>query len=135
MDSLSTGIDGFAIALTDIIGDTMEDVTQASNKAVSRSTRKGVKTVRSYAKKGGLHKWSDEYVGGFQSHLSKNGPVTVGEIGNRKKPGLVHLLEKGHLTLTGRRTRAYPHLAPAYGEIEKDYIDQMEKLVGRALGG
>lgn len=131
----TVGADAFSAALSDLVGEAFEDVTEASNKAVAQSVRKGAKTVRSYAEKGGLHEWSAEYVGGFSSHVSKSGSVAEGEIGNKAKPGLVHLLEKGHATLTGRRTRAYPHMAPAFDDIAKDYSDRMEKAVGHALGG
>lgn len=127
--------DNFAMALTDLLKDVTSDVSIAANKAVSQSTRKGVKYVKNEAERGGLHKWSDRYVSGFGSHLDKGSEVTTGEIGNRNKPGLVHLLEKGHATLNGRRTNAYPHMAPAYENIEKDFIDRLEKAVGVALGG
>jgi len=125
-------LDAFARGIEQLVGDIPESCRNAANKATAQATRKGVKTVKQYAKKGGRTKWSDEYVGGFQSHVEK-GVVAVGEIGNKAKPGLVHLLEKGHYTLTSRRTQAFPHLAPAFDEIKDDFVERMEREVGGAL--
>ena len=104
----------------------------ATTKATTQATRKGAKTVSKHASKGGRHAWSGEYVGGFSSHVT-HGATTVGEIGNKAKPGLVHLLEKGHATLTGRRTGAFPHMAPAFTEISADFVERAEREIGRAI--
>lgn len=132
--NISVSSDRFAIALLGILDDVVLATDENVGKAVAQSTRKGVKIVKEKAGNTGLHKWSDRYVGGFSSSIDKNGKVVTGEIGNRKEPGLVHLLEKGHATLTGRRTRAYPHMEPAYDEIHDDFIKRIYKAVGEALG-
>ena len=125
-------LDAFATGLESLIGDIPDSCRAAANKAVAQSTRKGVQTVKAEAGKGGIHAWSGEYVGGFSSHVT-GGAQAVGEIGNKNKPGLVHLLEKGHATLNGRRTRAFPHMAPAFESIQADFIERMDKYVGEAL--
>ena len=38
-----------------------------------------------------------------------------------------------HLTLTGRRTNAYPHMAPAFDDMEQDFMERVGKYVGDAL--
>lgn len=130
--NVSVPLDAFARGIEQLVGDIPESCRDAANKATAQSTRKGVKTVKQHASKGGRHEWSKDYVNGFQSHV-KQGTVAEGEIGNKAKPGLVHLLEKGHYTLTGRRTAAFPHLAPAFGEIQQDFVERMEKAIGGAL--
>ena len=125
-------IDGFAKGIEQLIGDIPEACKDGLAKATEQSVRKGAKTVQQYASKGGRHAWSGEYVGGFKSHVTR-GDVTVGEIGNSAKPGLVHLLEKGHVTLTGRRTGAFPHMAPAFDEIQEDFVKRAERAVGEAI--
>ena len=132
MSDLTTGLDGFAMAITSIVEPLPELCQEKVNKATVQATRKGAKTVQSYASKGGVHEWSGEYVTGFKSHIT-GGVVTEGEIGNANKPGLVHLLEKGHVTLNGRRTRSFPHMAPAFNEIQDDFIEKVENAVGEAL--
>jgi len=130
--NLTCDLDGFSAAISSLVGDIPASCTEAANKAVAQSVRKGAKTVQAHAKKGGVHEWSGKYVGGFTSHVTP-GVVASGEIGNKAKPGLVHLLEKGHATLTGRRTRAFPHMAPAFEEIQDDFVERMERAVGEAL--
>lgn len=130
--NITCDIDRFAATIVQLIGDIPAAGTEAMQTATAKATRKGAKTVKEYAQRGGLHDWSKEYVNGFSSHVTK-GEVVVGEIGNKNKPGLVHLLEKGHLTPAGRRTRAYPHMAPAFNEIQDDFIKQAEKALGRML--
>ena len=71
---------------------------------------------------------------GFASHVER-GVETVGEVGNKNKPGLVHLLEKGHLTLTGRKTTAYPHMAPAFDAMSEEFVEEYKKAIGAALEG
>lgn len=122
----------FTAGVEQVVGDIPVACQEEVGKAVAKSTRKGVKAVKSHAGKGGKHPWSGEYVGGFSSKVTR-GAVTTGEIGNRAKPGLVHLLEKGHATLTGRRTNAYPHMAPAFDEISEEFYEEVADAVGRAI--
>ena len=129
---ITCDIEQFAAGIEALIGDIPESCRDALDKATTQSTRKGAKTVQSYASKGGVHKWSGEYVGGFSSHVT-HGATTTGEIGNKAKPGLVHLLEKGHATLTGRRTRAFPHMAPAWEEIQEDFVERAMAAIGEAI--
>jgi len=131
----SCDIDRFAATLNELIGEIHMGCIDAGGKAVGKATRKAAKELRSgvYGN-GGVHEWSPEYMGGFASHVEP-GVVATGEVGNKAKPGLVHLLEKGHATLTGRRTRAYPHMAPAFESMQADFIDEYEKAVGKVLEG
>ena len=122
----------FDAGIREVVGDIPVACQDKVGKATAKVARKGVKAVKSHASKGGKHPWSAEYVGGFSSKVTK-GAVTTAEIGNRTKPGLVHLLEKGHATLTGRRTNAYPHMAPAFDEIQEDYYKAVSEAVREAL--
>lgn len=130
--NVTCDLDGFAMALAELVGDIPDSCRDAANKAVTQSVRAGAKTVQGEASRGGIHEWSGEYVSGFSSHVTP-GAYVVGEIGNKNKPGLVHLLEKGHVTLTGRRTRAFPHMAPAFTSIQVDFINRMLEHIGEAL--
>lgn len=136
---LSCDADAFATTLAKLVGDPLVSCTREVGKAVEQTTRYGVKQLKGPRTEGigrdpTAHPWSDEYRKGFGSHVSK-GAETTSEIGNRNKPGLVHLLEKGHRTLKSRRTQAYPHMAPTFDDM-LDYIDdRLGPAVDRALRG
>lgn len=125
-------LDAFASALDSLIADLPESVSAQAEKAVGKSVRYGAKFLRETATRGKTE-WSERYSKGFASRTSKNGLQSEGEIGNRSEPGLVHLLEKGHLTLTGRRTNAYPHMDPAFEETSEYFIREMGDAVDRAI--
>ena len=132
---LSVDIDAFAAGLEQLVGDIPGACAEKGGDAVAKSVRKTAKELRAgiYGSSG-KHEWSEEYMSGFSSHVDR-GMETVGEVGNKNKPGLVHLLEKGHATLTGRRTNAYPHMAPAFNAMSEEFIEEYKKAIGEALEG
>ena len=112
-------IDEFAKGIEALLGDIPNAAGKEMDKAVTQSVRKAAKELRGERTAGiGRHPWSEEYRSGFSSRVDKNWPVITGEVGNKAKPGLVHLLEKGHVTLTDRRTQAFPHMAPAFDDMQ-----------------
>lgn len=125
----------FEATLDSLLNGVVKSCDTRVRKAVEQSTRKGTKIVKEKAAGVGKHEWSERYISGFSSRIERGNMETTGEIGNKNKPGLVHLLEKGHATLTGRRTNAYPHMAPAFEEMEDDFIARVEKAIGEALAG
>lgn len=130
------GIDNFAISLEGLVADVFDACDENVGKAVSSSARKGARLLREKYTKGiGRHPWSDEYRGGFKSHVDRSGKVVTGEIGNKNKPGLVHLLEKGHVTPSGHRTGTFRHMDPAFEEVQEDFIEKVGAAVDSALRG
>lgn len=71
---------------------------------------------------------SGEYASGWtQKKLDERTYVVY----NKAKPGLTHLLEKGHLTMNQfggpyRRTPAHPHIGPATEAEKEAFIADME---------
>lgn len=130
---LTVDMDAFAIGLEQLIGDIPAACREKSGDVVAKATRKTASELRAgtYGS-AGKHQWSAEYMSGFSSHVER-GVETVGEVGNKNKPGLVHLLEKGHLTLTGRRTNAYPHMAPAFNAMSAEFVEEYEKAIWEAI--
>lgn len=131
---ITCDVDSFAASFESLIGDIPDACNDGCNKAVRQSIRQTASKLRSGAfGSSGRHAWSGEYMGGFASAQVKGGATPAGEVGNKTKPGLVHLLEKGHVTLTGRRTAAFPHMAPAFEDMAEDFTERVQKYVGEAL--
>ena len=99
--------DQFASALSDILGDIADGADEAVFQLVHDSVLEGRdewrKNADSYGWKYGKHVT-------YRALRQKHG--VEGHIYSRK-PGLPHLLEKGHAKIGGGRTRAYPHVKPA----------------------
>lgn len=99
--------DEFAAALADILGDIAEASDEAVFNLVHDSVELGRDDWRARAKGYG---WK------YGQHVTfrtlRKGHGTEGHIFSRK-PGLPHLLEKGHATMSGGRSGAFPHVKPA----------------------
>lgn len=131
---IACDLDSFAVSLDALVGDIPPACNEGSEKAVRQSIRAAAKKLRGGAYgSSGRHEWSEKYMQGFASAMVKGGATPAGEVGNKGKPGLVHLLEKGHVTLTGRRTAAFPHMAPAFDDMSEDFVERVLKYVGEAL--
>lgn len=127
--------ESFAIGMEELLSDIEPDIARNLSEEIPRLARKGAKDLREEAGKRWTGKTGSRYSKGFSSKTLKTGRATTAEIGNRTMPGLVHLLEKGHETLTSRRARAYPHVAPVYDRLEPEVLEAVSKAVGEALEG
>lgn len=131
---VTVGMDAFSRGVEELLGDIPNACGDALETATTQSARSTAKKLRGEYTAGiGRNPWSAEYRNGFSSHVERNGLNVTGEVGNRAKPGLVHLLEKGHATLTERRTQAYPHMAPAFEDMEDDFVKRASDALGRVL--
>lgn len=48
---------------------------------------------------------------------------------NKKHYRLTHLLEKGHATRNGGRTKAFPHIAPVEEFVQKTFSENVKNIV------
>ena len=99
-----------------------EEVVQTAVDTVSKETRKIVQ-AGSPVQTGGYQKgWA------VKKTSAKAGQVSI-TVYNRKKPGLTHLLEKGHAKRGGGRVAGQPHIAPA----EQYAVSELENKIKRGL--
>lgn len=127
--------DKFAIALEEIFGgidralsDGLEEPVKAACKAAKKKASSADAGTPAFKNRTGVYRKS------FSYKVDRKGRYEAyGYVGNRKKPGLVHLLEKGHATMRGGRTRAFPHMEPGAREGERVLLEESGKLVDGAL--
>lgn len=120
--------DNFATTLEGILNEVDLDIQEGLPNAIKASLKVGRKEVKanSPVKTG-------EYASGWATTTRGKKNNVFGEIGNKKKPGLAHLLEKGHATLGGGRVPGREHIAPAAEVTFKELEEQIEKVVDNAL--
>ena len=123
------GCDQFAMALDGILDEVKREVARGSRKAVSKGLRKAKEVAGDEAPER-----TGEYKRGFSYRTKKEADGFSGEMGNTAKPGLVHLLEKGHATIGGGRVAGRPHLSDAADAAGRELVESVEGLVERSLG-
>ena len=111
-------------ALENYADDISAEVEEAANKvgkeAVNELKQTSPEGVRSSYKKGWRLK---------KDKLGKNSYKVT--IHNKTDYQLTHLLEFGHATKNGGRTKAQPHIRP----VEKKYSEEFEKELKQKIGG
>ena len=111
-----------------------EEIRQNLNKNLKEVADKTAETL----KKGGSYQ---ERTGKYTpdwSVTARKTSVAQGEqysVHNRKHYQLTHLLEKGHVTRSGSRTRAFQHILPAEQAAQEMAVEAVEKAVRDANGG
>ena len=99
---------------------------KAEAKAVAKEA---VKELKQTSPEGPGSK-KGHYKDGWASKVESENAVSVGiRIYNRKKPGLTHLLEKGHAKRGGGRVEGQPHISTA----EENAIENYEKRLKERL--
>jgi len=111
------------INLTKILGEYSQEVTDAVEKAQDEVAKETVDELKrtSPKNKGG-------YAKGWATKKAGN-KLTVY---NKAKPQLTHLLENGHSTRDGGRSRSFPHIKPAEENAVKSFQAKVEGAINNA---
>lgn len=121
--------DDFGIVVSRIISEYETGVISASKQTISKVTRWGAKELRNSAS---TPVKTGEYKAGFTSTVDIKRTGAFGTVYNKSRPGLVHLLEKGHAKVGGGRVKAYPHVAPVAKQMFTKLENELESEVSHA---
>ena len=113
-------IDGFAQAVDKILEDYSDSVYKAGIHSVEAATNQAQREVRANS-----GRFGGQYAGGWSTKVEKSEISATGYVYNRR-PGLPHLLEKGHALRQGGRTRAFAHVAPAQDAVDRVLMDKLK---------
>lgn len=125
MSKLIISVDDLGKEIANTVAAYTKDVSQAIEVEVDRTAKEVRDEIENTAPER-----TGEYAKGFSvkkdNSLGKSNRI----IYNRKKPGLVHLLELGHVKRGGKgRVAAKPHLQTSYDKI----VPKMEKNIERII--
>lgn len=119
--------DEFASALSDILDGIVDSADDAVFDLVHDALVEGRKEWRKNAE---AFDWKYGKAVTYRTLRQKHG--VEGHIFSRK-PGLPHLLEKGHAKIGGGRTRAFEHVKPAANYAFKFARDHLGEYIARGL--
>lgn len=71
----------------------------------------------------------DNYSSSWALKIDNKRNYTSSTLHNKKHYGLTHLLEYGHATRDGKRTRAFAHIDPLEEKLSKELLDSVQEII------
>lgn len=113
----------FSVQIMNALKEYNEKVNRAVQKVLPDVAKEAAEMVR------GASPGSGSYGSGWRSKVM---PATLGVeavVYNGKKPGLPHLLEKGHAKRGGGRVGAIVHISPAEAWVKSEAVQRVEEAL------
>lgn len=111
--------------------DYKEDIDEEVVEVVDEVTRKAKDELKQTSPRGQGSRTNPYYKGWAVKLSKKRTGVYHKVIWNRTNYQLTHLLEFGHATRNGGRTRAIPHIRPVEEKYNVEFVDKLEKRIRR----
>ena len=118
-------------AVMDYLEDYKEDIDEEVVEVVDEVTRKAKDELKQTSPRGEGSRTNPYYKGWAVKLSKKRTGVYHKVIWNRTNYQLTHLLEFGHATRNGGRTRAIPHIRPVEEKYNVEFVDKLEKKIRR----
>lgn len=123
--------------LTEAIRGSLESYSAAVTEKVNEELEKVAEDTADVLKQGGPYKERTvKYTKDWAVKTRKNATSGItGEqysVHNKKHYQLTHLLEKGHVSRSGKRVQAYSHIEPEEREAQTKAVQAVEKAVREA---
>ena len=118
-------IDSLGAEIAKLMEEYASDVVDEMKAEAKAVAKEAVKDLKQKSPKGAGSK-----KGHCSSKVEKENAVSIGiKVYNKKKPGLTHLLEKGHAKRGGGRVNGTPHIST----VEQQAIESYEKRLKERL--
>lgn len=134
----SVNINDFANSVVDMMKTYTDDVEEAISEQVTKIGDEGVAKLKNIAMPQATESgtaqpmkrrtWK-EYSKSWQNTKESKVNYSSSTIHNKKHYQLTHLLEFGHATRDGKRTRAFAHVKPLSDELEKRLLTDVKEII------
>lgn len=110
--------------------DYVEDIEEGVKETTDSISKEAVKEVKQKSPRRQGTRKSPYWKGWTKKKESKGRRYTT-KIYNKTNYQLTHLLENGHATRNGGRTKAQPHIKPVEEKYNKLYEEEIKKVITR----
>ncbi len=131
MNKASTNCDQFSTSLEAILEDIDIKATNALNKSVREGVKTGRQEVQANIQANALIR-TGGYANSWHYRVDKTGKKPEGHVYS-DKPGLPHLLEKGHATIGGGFVPGVEHIASAAEKAFEKTSETLRKSLNNGL--
>ena len=115
------------IDVKEILNSYTNDISEAISEIILETAEEGRQMLRN--NKSTYHVRTGKYNKGWKVKKTVGNSFTHAKIYNSTSGQLTHLLENGHATRNGKRTKAFPHIAP----VEEYVIDKVTKNIEKTI--
>lgn len=120
-------IDNIGSELAKLMQEYSSEVLNEVKAEVKKVARETVKELKETSPEG-VGSRKGHYKDGWTSKTEVDTGTAISvRVHNKTKPGLTHLLEKGHAKRGGGRTRAFPHIAEAEKKAIQEYESRLKE--------
>lgn len=117
--AISNYLNNYAEDIHDDVVEVTEDLTEKAVRELKETSPRGNSKVKPY--------WQ-----GWESKIKIKGKLKYHRvIWNKTNYQLTHLLEFGHATRNGKRTKAQPHIQPIEDKYQQEFVDLVTQKIRR----
>lgn len=113
--------------INEILRDYSQEIQEGIENAAIDVAKEGVKRLK--ASKNSYKVRTGKYNKSWKSKVEKGLNYIHVSVHNSKYGSLTHLLENGHATRNGGRTKKYVHIKPVEEYINKTFEQEVDKVV------
>jgi hypothetical protein len=127
MPQMNVGVNGFSRAVSEMLSDWDEDVMEAVNAAAKETADEAAKALHSAGEFGGTGRYKK---GWTVTAKRRNRRDTEQIVHNKTQYQLTHLLEFGHATRNGGRTKEFPHIGKVADKVPEIFERKLRDMIG-----
>lgn len=121
------GIDQLGAAVADLLKEYGDECTDIIKEVAPKFAKEAVSELKSASPKKASGRNAGRYARGWKVDTQPTRTGITATAYNATDYQLTHLLENGHVTRNGGRTRAITHIAPINDKIQDEFIKEIER--------